>query len=67
MISCWWSSDVYFISVGRWTDNETDKFKKLVILIRSIFEGQQLQYFEFLIKIIYDSEVIVKLRNCCWF
>ena len=40
MISCWWSSDVYFISVGRWTDNETDKFKKLVILIRSIFEGQ---------------------------
>ena len=41
------------------------KFKQLDILIRSNFEGQELQHFEFLIKIIYiyDSEVTVQFRN----
>ena len=38
MISFWWSSDVYSVLVGGWTDEQA-KFKKLVILIRSIFKG----------------------------
>ena len=39
MISCWSSSGVYSVLVGRWTDNETVKILKTCYFKRSIFEG----------------------------
>ena len=37
MISCWWSSDVYSVLVGRWTDNETNKILKTCYFDKKYF------------------------------
>ena len=39
MISCWWSSDVYSVSVGRWTDNETGEILKTCYFNKKYFWG----------------------------
>ena len=67
MISCWWSSDIYSVLVGIWTDNEAGKILKTCHFNNKYFWGTITTVFEVLIKIIYDSEVTVKLQNCCWF